>query len=243
MKTVSINQIVSRVYDNIGNDQELQVDILYQWIGECLKKINFPLNLSVHKITLEVNNYKALFPCDMYDYIHFEVNGVRLMLNNSVDSSYVDCKLLYKPNGMYVDFNFECGNVDMFYYKMLVDDNGLPLIPDEEYLKEALFWYIESKLAYRMWRTAARIESNHKAGFYTHAKDQFERYATFAKAKYKAPDIDRMQNFTHQWNSLIRRSKDYYTSFGSSNSKEHLKYGNELFNGVSTNAPKNISST
>ena len=96
--------------------------------------------------------------------------------NNTNAASY------YKIMGNKIQFSFEEGLVRVHYQGLVVDEEGYPMIPDNENFKTALYWYI------LMMLIGAGYE--HKIFSYQFAEAQFEKYGGRALAEIKFPSLD-----------------------------------------------------
>lgn len=119
-----------------------------------------------------------------------------------------------------ISTTFESGWITVYFKEMLHDDRGLPLIPDHQDYKEAIYWYIITKL----------IQSGYDHVMFHHddrkAWERFELHAARAISNITYPSVDQKEA---QLNMSVRfiPPVDYYDSFFNASKQEPL-YG---FNG------------
>ena len=77
------------------------------------------------------------------------------------------------------------GTIRVHYYAMNTDDQGLPLIPDNEDYKEALYWYVREKMVGAGW-TDEVYDSNIRMA-------KFELHASRALGQIRYPHLDEME--------------------------------------------------
>jgi hypothetical protein len=172
-KQTSIKVALRKVMADLGytkaNAHEFPWQDAVEWIGEALGQIGAYTQYHPKEVTLSVKNYKAKLPCD---FIHLkrilnaEYNkpyGIRDNRNNHLLGNNTDTpdekKTRYQGNSQ-TDFdynivldnintNFETGTLTLQYLAMPTDEEGFPLVPDNESYKEAFFWKIARQLSIR----------------------------------------------------------------------------------------------
>lgn len=172
-KQVSIKVALRKIMADLGytttNAAEFPWQDAVEWIGEALGQIGAYTQYNAKEITLTVTNYQAKLPCD---FIHLKRivnadynspfgapdNMNRHLLNNNVDTS--DQKDERYIGNSQTDFdynivldniitNYKDGTLKLQYLAMPTDEEGFPLIPDNESYKEAFFWKVARQLAIR----------------------------------------------------------------------------------------------
>lgn len=132
----------------------------------------------------------------------------------------VNTKEGYQVHIDQISTTFATGWITIYFKEMKHDDRGLPLVPDQQDYKEALYWYNRAKI----------IQSGYKDPMYgnddRHAWERFELHAARAISAITYPHVDQKEA---QLNMSVRfvPPVDYYDSFFNSVNGEPL-YG---FNG------------
>lgn len=98
-----------------------------------------------------------------------------------------------KPGAIETTFDF--GEVELIYTGATSDENGFPLIPDVYEFKEAIAWYIISRLLLGGYE--------HPTINWQMADQKWERLRVAARNKLKMPSIDRMQALANMWTSPV----------------------------------------
>lgn len=115
-----------------------------------------------------------------------------------------DSKSDYYQSGTYLETSFATGTVRLYYLAFPLDENGFPLIPDVQNLKNAMAWYILSK-----WLANG---NTHPSFDYQSAEARYNEQVRKAKGYMKYPSPDERAAFTSMWTSIVRNA-DSYSSF------------------------------
>lgn len=119
-------------------------------------------------------------------------------------------------------FSFKEGFVAVAYLRQKIDTHtGYPMIPDDEYMKAAITYYIT-------WKVKQREAYNHREGAMALSKDaqkEWENYIKKFKNKAKMPfGTDEYEDLMQQGNYLIPRHKRYDNYFGKLGKREQRPF-------------------
>lgn len=133
-------------------------------------------------------------------------------------------------------FNFKEGLVAVAYVGQMIDHNtGYPMIPDDEYARAAISYYIG-------WKVKENECWNHREGacqLAERAKGSWESYIKKFKNKAKMPTgVDQYQNLLEGAYSLIPNHRKYYGFFGKLGNTDRFTFATKKRNGM----PKDQSS-
>lgn len=94
-----------------------------------------------------------------------------------------------------IETTFEFGEIKLIYTGAVSDELGFPLIPNVYEFKEALAWYITSRI----------LLSGHEHPVinWSTADGKWEQFKIKARNKMKMPTLDRMQALTNMWTSPV----------------------------------------
>jgi hypothetical protein len=130
------------------------------------------------------------------------IRGLDLKLDSS-DGCGSDFYIPY-PNGFQT--SFECGEVVLFYKKMETDKRGYPLIPEEENIRFALFWWLMAQMTFSGYKHADPKMD------YDYCESKFTHYGTKGKRKMRYWSIDKRQAVLDLTVNLIP-PQGYYDRF------------------------------
>lgn len=113
----------------------------------------------------------------------------------------------YKINENYIFTNFSEGFIYMSYYAFPVDDEGYPLIPEDQKYKEAVKAYVRMKIDYKLWRKG-------KLGrdVYADSQQQWAWRVGQAQNQARIPTIGGMEGIKNQQLKLVW-NKFHYNEF------------------------------
>lgn len=146
---IGIDSIIEKVNRHPIPGAKWNIDEIKEWIYEALTKINTPQSRIKEIIKLDITDNKVKVPA--------EVEVIERIINED-DESIIQLNLLdrelkdntYISNGGFLYFNFITGRISLHYYTSPVDDDGSPLIPDNDYYISA----IEAFILYNIGRRA-----------------------------------------------------------------------------------------
>lgn len=130
----------------------------------------------------------------------------------------------YTITGNNLTFSFKEGYVAIAYLRQQIDlETGYPMIPDDEYARAAITYYM-------LWKMQQRACYSHRQGaceLAREAKADWNSYIKKFKNKAKMPSgIDEHQNLLQQSRYLIPRMNKYYGFFGKLGKSEQRPFNN-----------------
>ena len=131
--------------------------------------------------------------------------------------TYVD-EAYYTINPPYIDTSLKEGYAMLSYQAYPLDCDGYPMISDDEDVKEAVYWYINMKMAYPQWR-AGRITDR----VYLHAETEWKKKKLAAYSNIQMPSPDELYTMQNVWVRLIPRMNEHMTSYENLGSQEKIK--------------------
>lgn len=123
----------------------------------------------------------------------------------------------YKLDNNIIFTDFEEGYIEMAYTGIALDERGLPMIPDDEKLINALMWDIISNIDYITWR---KNPSPQNKSIVNHSEQQRDWYVGQAQSKAKIPSIDELESIKNAWLRSIQDVNAHATGFKSNNFPE-----------------------
>lgn len=139
-----------------------------------------------------------------------------------LDGTMYSCDLQYTTKPGYIMTNAPKGFVKISYYAIPTDDDSMPLIPNNENVKEALTWYIILKLLY-----PKKLRGVIKENDYTEMKNNWHYYKRLAYGDSLMPsNADEMESIKNTWLKLYPEQNDHDLFF-STTGEEQNYYNNE----------------
>lgn len=114
----------------------------------------------------------------------------------------------YTVSGNHIFSNFENGRVLMSYLAIPTDDEGYPMIPADEWWRQAVQYEIAYKIAFKMF-----IQGNITDKAFQMIEKERDWKVAQAVNKTKIPGIDEMESFKNQWLRLIPKYNNHSSMF------------------------------
>lgn len=121
-----------------------------------------------------------------------------------------DLQYMTKPG--YIMTNVPRGYVKIAYYAIYTDEDGMPLIPDLESYKEAIYWYIAMKIMY-----PKKLKGQITQQDYYDMRNSWNFYRKQAYAEAIMPGPDDMMSVQNAWLKLypeIDSHDTFYSTIG-----------------------------
>lgn len=135
------------------------------------------------------------------------------------NSSNFSNELQYTTKPGYINTNIPEGYVKIEYYSIYTDEDGMPMIPDMESYKEAIFWYIVMK-----WMYAKKLKGQIDARTYYDAQNSWNYYRKQAYTEAMMPSsVDDLDTIKNIWHKLYPEMDDQ-DMFMSTTGDEQLIY-------------------
>lgn len=199
-KNTSCKIIIAQVFRDFRPSYSGWVGDAIEWIGTGMEIIGHGVGYERKPIVHTVKEYRSKLKCSVHAIEMVEHEGFRLPPNDAVNSLKVDKtkngnRKFYTLNPNYINTSFECGEVTIYADVIPVDNEGYPMIPDEALHKEALTWWVFSKMLGRGLQ--------HPVFKYEDAYKQWLFYYPQAQNAGLFPSIDQMEEFTRRWTATI----------------------------------------
>lgn len=212
--------------------QDLSYEDAAEYALECIKLLGAPV-IYINKIEiLELSQYKAKLPCDL-----LYIEGIKYISNNNSGSNTMressniyhldsfefenennNSELTYKIQNSLIFTSRQEGCIEISYKAIHCDENGYPLIPDNQKVELALEYYILSRYLEPLWMMGKVTD---KVFEYIQQKRYF--YVPSAQQGLQMPSIDKMETIMSGINRLIVTNNSHTNGFKNYGVKEQIK--------------------
>lgn len=201
---VSLKEIINRVYKDGGDIVEdlTEDDVILDTI-ELLGVAGIPELFEEKTETLEVRKYKAVLPCDFVDLIAVKSCGGYLNASTDkfdIEESNTDVPT-YRIDGDIIKFSQEKGYVKIAYTAIKTDDEGYPMIVNDQTFIRALVSYIIYKKVYTNYINGRLQNEN----IMERVERNYEFNIAQATARLTLPTPDEFDNTARLMNSFMFR--------------------------------------
>jgi hypothetical protein len=218
---ISLKYIISKIYRDLRlEDPNYELDIV-EWCGEALSFIGAGSQFAKYVVEQPIVSFKAPLPSGLatLEQVMYKDNindkPTVLYRNDTtfpnelykLDNDNQD--ITYTINGNYILFSKEDGICAISYKGIATDDDGYPLVPDNQYYKEALFWYCFKHILMLGYKSPSGID-------YPFAEARWQFYCTGARNKANYPSISEYEQFKNSWTGLLSNMNSYKERFDNS---------------------------
>jgi hypothetical protein len=123
----------------------------------------------------------------------------------------------FKTQGTVIFTSFPEGMVKISYKSTPVDEDGFPMLIDNESYLDALEAYISMKVIRNKFR-----QSKIPAAVYQDAQQEYAVAAKELQSEMCTPSVSEMESITRLWNTLIPRVHQFDRGFRHLGDREHL---------------------
>lgn len=260
-KYVSIDNIIGKVYRDMGMADQINVSDAVEWAGEAMELIGAPTYMEHKVLDLEVSDYRVAIPCELHlietasgypipdDTAHEDCteNFDFTPLRYSTDAYHHryckgtrdhECQsdLTYTVNDHYIHTNYKTGYIRVAMVAIPVDDNGFPKIPDDIKFRQAVSHYIMYKIAF-----IKAMSGKMPGGMFQKIEQDKDWYIGAAQTRGVMPGVDMMESIKNNWLRLIPKINQHADGFRSMGERERRVIHNANVNW--RDAPKSTNSS
>lgn len=184
---------------------------IFNLVNDCdaLVKLNEDKNIR-HTLSALVNNYT------------YSSNNGKVTIGH-VDSTMFSNDLQYDTKPGYIYTNVSDGFLKLSYYAIYTDEDSMPLIPDLESYKEAIFYYVTMKLLYPKY-----LKGELSQNIYHDIKRSWNYYRKQAYGDAMMPGVDELESIKNTYNKLYVEFDDHDTFFSTTGEEQILYNQNRL---------------
>lgn len=214
---------IREILDNCMQHELLQDLTLEQTVGYVIKFnsiFNVPQLYNTKYATIKISEYRGELPCDL-----IAINQVKDSLSNlaikEINGTFFNPNTIeraFKTQGQIVFTTFKEGEIEVSYRAIPVDEEGYPLILDNEKYKNALELYIKKD----------RFTKQFDLGKLHHSilQNTQQDYAWAAgqlQNELKTPSLSEWESISNAHNTLLQRDDMFVKGFESLGEKEYFK--------------------
>ena len=203
--------------------QDLTLERVVAYTIRFMQLVGMP-KLFIEKVEdIEIEEYRALLPCDFISVIQLRDKKAHKAYISTADSFFMakdeTQQLTYRIQGNILYASIKAAVLELSYKAIPVDEEGYPMIVNNEAFIRALELYIK-KQRFTILFDQGKLQS----GVYQNIQQEYSWAVGQAQTSLIMPTIDELQSITNMWNTLVPRINDHDFGFKSNNIKEHLKY-------------------
>lgn len=245
-KYIDSDLIIEELYRDYGFDEEIFVDETLEWIYDVMSLAGVPMYYITTILDdsddsdgdpITITSYRGTLPTDLYSILLVRETETKMpMVSKSMDfmdgeaANVYESQYTYEIQDGYIYTSFEEGTIDIQYKAFPTTSLGLPKVPDEKRLINAIKSYIAHKIARRIKIRGGSFPSD----IYNEIQQDYAFYIAGAKTKAHIPSLDKMEAIKNRWLRLRQNPDLHSASFRYIADKERLILHNNATNSPST---------
>lgn len=238
---------IRRVLDNLLEHPMLTDLTLEQAVRHTIRFIGihgFPKLYQDKQDVVDIHEFRGLLPCDLISIVQVKNLRNHLCMRSMTDSfvkgmddmphhhrsrhhhypPYIPPMAppfgedTWKTQGRVIFTSFPEGKIEIAYKAIPVDEDGFPLLIDNENYLAALEAYIKKQVF-----VVKFDQGKIAAGVLENAKQEYAWLAGQLNSEFTIPNYSEMQSITNAVTSLIPRMSEFYYSFRHLGDREYLR--------------------
>ena len=226
---------IQRVLDNLKDDEIMQNLTLEQVVRHTIRfmeKFGYPKFYEDKQMDVEIHEFRGLLPCDLISIIQVKDGLSGLCLRSMTDNFMpeepipeggtfrhsIPFEHSFKTQGRVIYTSFPEGKVTLAYKATKVDDDGFPMLIDNEVYLDALEAYITLKVYTAKFR-AGKIA----AGILQEVQQSYAVAAKLLETEFTTPSYSEAESMTRYFNSLIPRVREFDRGFRHLGDRQYIR--------------------
>ena len=217
---INIKEILNRLLRHpLLSDLNLETAI--QYVVDFIACMGLPQTYQDKQITLNIKDFRAILPCNCVS-----INQVRECRTGrcliSMTDNFISHKneniASFKTQGSIIYTSFKEGQIEISYKALPIDDEGLPLLPDNPIFLKALELYIKKE-----WFTILFDMGKISSAVLQNTQQEYAFKVGQCNNEFMVPSPSEMQAITGILNQLVPRYNEFSKGFKSLGNKEQLR--------------------
>jgi hypothetical protein len=236
---------IRRVLDNLKDDENMRSLTLEQVVRHTIRfmeKWGYPKFYQDKIEQVEIHQFRGVLPCDLVSIVQVREMPSGICMRSMTDSfpegmmnhpmppmpdpmlGYIPPKaphfgeLAFKTQGRIIYTSFPEGMVEIAYKATQVDDDGFPMLIDNEVYLDALEAYITLKFYTAQFRSGKLA-----APIFQEIQQAYAIAAKSLETEFSTPSYSEAESMTRYFNSLIPRVREFDKSFKYLGDRQYIR--------------------
>lgn len=222
LRYISIRQIADNLKDH-SMLKDISLERIVNHTINFIRTLGLAPQFEEKVETVEVDNYRAKLPCDLYNIIQVRTTCHHHTFVAATNSFHFGedqhfPQLTYKVQDGYIYTSIEHGNIDIAYNSIKVDKEGFPMLPDDSTFTEALELYIKKKkftVLYDEGKIEFRVLHN--------VQQEYAAAVKLCQSRFNTPTYDEMESLANMLTRLLPSTHQHESGFINEGLRERRK--------------------
>lgn len=189
--------------------ENVPLEAMVDYAIEFMEIVGVPNMFTTKTAIVDINKYKGKLPCDYYDMIQVrECRGQKSLTYASSTFKQEPGSLSYTVQNNYIFTDIEKCQLEISYYAILQDEDGFPMVPDNQNYYLALEYYIKLR-EFTIKFDQGKLDRN----VLINTQSEYSHYVRTCSNEFKRLTIDQMETFSNSYKSMILRQHEHEMQF------------------------------
>lgn len=216
---IRLEEVISRILRH-PLLQQMDYETGIQYTVDFLQTVGFPQTYINKFECIDIKDYRALLPADLIQIEQIKCTKTNKYLRSMSKSVFDKDKvnLTYKTQGNIIYTSFKEGNIEIYYKAIPIDENGVPLIPDNPIFLKALELYIKKEwftIMFDLGKISQQVLHN--------TQQEYAFKVAQCTNMFIIPSVSEMQTITNMLNTLLPNKRHFEQGFKNLGNKEELR--------------------
>lgn len=204
--------------------QDVTFEAAVDYAVEFMRIVGCPAMFSDKVATLKIDNYRAALPCDFYEMNQVRAAKSKVCYRYATDSFHlsqrenIDKDSTYKIQGNIIYTSRKDEDIEISYRAIEIDEEGLPMIPENSSFERALELYIKKKV-FTVLFDLGKISQV----VYNNTQQEYAWAVGDCQNEFVRMSLDKAESFFNSWRTLLIRDTSHKDGFINDGAKEHLR--------------------
>lgn len=218
---ISIREILSRILRHpLLEDTTLEEAL--QYTLDFIHAVGIPYIYTDKETTLKIENYRALLPCDLIaiNQVYHEDSKkcIRSMTDTFINNNNDKGENTFKTQGTVIYTSFKEGTIKISYKAIPIDDEEIPMIPDNPIFLKALELYIK-KERFTVLFDLGKININ----ILQNTQQEYAFKVGQCISEFTIPSISEMESITRMFTTLVANTTHFDSGFKHLGNREYIR--------------------
>lgn len=229
---------IRRVLDDLIEDAHMENLTLEQVVRHTVRfigKHGYPKLYQDKQEDIEIHEFRGVLPCDLISIIQVRDKKTEICLRAMTDTFYppegkpedrphpmghpdIHRELAFKTQGRIIYTSFPEGLIEIVYKAIPVDDDGFPLLIDNQSYLDALEAYIAMKVIQNKFR-----QGKINAAIYQDAQQSYAVAARELLTEMTTPSLSEMEAISRMMTTMIKPATHFDDAFRHMGDREYIR--------------------
>lgn len=203
--------------------QKIDFEAALQYTLDFIADIGLPNIYENKTACVDIEKYKGFLPCDVLSIDQVQNDRTKTFLRSMTDTfggtdSGLPAADSFMTSGRVITTSFKEGRVKIAYKAIPVDEDGVPMLPDNPVFMRALEAYIKAEV-FSVYFDEGKI----KGDVMNKAEQDYYARAHKCKIVFHTPSKSEMETITGMMHRMIPAKREFQRGFATLGDREYYK--------------------